>query len=363
MFHTGPAVAQMLLEKGAPHAGGAELQLTLIGRALTRCHWEVSFAFDGQGATFPEVTSDGIRLLGMKRITGPPLIRFFTQRIRELSRLIVEANSDIYLQRGVGWQNALLARACRKHKRRFVLWLASYIDALCTQPGVSSLPWYERWAAGYGLRSADVIIAQTYEQGRLLRQSVGRDATVIHNIWPSPLPQLVPPDSPPAVFWAARIIPLKRPGLFLDIAEALPDIRFWMAGGAEKGHEEFFEKVKNRANHMGNVDFLGFVPFAEIDKYYAHSSVYLCTSTVEGFPNTFLQAWSHGRPVVTTFDPDGIVKEHNLGFHCETLGELVPGVENACVNRESYAERVRTYLRENHSPEVIIPQVEAVLRG
>jgi len=221
----------------------------------------------------------------------------------------------------------------------------------------------ERWLARYGLRHADVIVAQTRDQQRLLREHQGRESVLIRNIWPTDESQYIPPGDPPEVFWAATVRELKRPHLFLDVAEALPSIRFVMAGGPAEGNPGLYDEVKARAESMANVDFLGFVPFREIDEYYARASAYLCTSTIEGFPNTLLQAWSHGRPVVSTFDPDEVICEHNLGFHCQDFDELVTAVRTACENSSDYAERVRRYLREHHSPEAIMPQVESVLRG
>jgi len=136
-----------------------------------------------------------------------------------------------------------------------------------------------------------------------------------------------------------------------------------MAGGPADEDRGLYNEVKARAEDISNVQFSGFVPFREIDGYYARASAYLCTSTIEGFPNTFLQAWDHGRPVVSTFDPDGIISQHNLGFHCTDFDDLVSAVRFAAENSWDYAERTRAYLRQYHSPEVIVPQVEEVLLG
>ena len=262
---------------------------------------------------------------------------------------------------GVGWQNALIAWACRKANRKFILWLASITDPVCHEPGHWYLRAHERWLARYGLRHADVVVAQTRDQQRLLREHHGRDSVLIRNVWPMDERECVAPGGAPKVFWAATMRDLKRPHLFLDVAGALPNIRFMMAGVPANGNPDLYREVKARAKTMPNVDFLGFVPFREIDKYYAQASAYLCTSTIEGFPNTFLQAWSHGRPVVSTFDPDEVICEHNLGFHCHNLDELVMAVRTACEDSSDYAEQVRTYLRTYHSPEVIVPKIERLL--
>ncbi len=365
IIHTGPAVPQMLLGEKCERAGGAELQLAEIAQRLSQRGWPVTFALDRHGRNLTSTTSEGIRLISVNKATkGLPLIRFFTHTLPNSRRLITQADADIYLQMGVGWQNGLVAWACRGAKRKFVLWLASITDPVCDDRSHSRLRTHERWLARYGLRHAETIVAQTSDQQTLLKQRHGRDSALIRNIWPvADDRDFVPLADPREVLWAARMIELKRPHLFLDIAEALPSIRFVMAGGPAEANPGLYDEVKARAENIPNVDFLGFVPFREIDKYYARASAYLCTSTIEGFPNTFLQAWSHGRPVVSTFDPDELICEHNLGFHCHNIDELVKAVRLACENSLDYAERVRAYLREYHSPEVIMPQIERVLLG
>jgi len=353
----------MLLGAGRNRAGGAELQLSLIARGLRERGWPVTFAFASDASNIGSTEADGIRLLACGTGNGGlPGLRFFTHTLPNSWRLIAEAGAEVYLQRGVGWQNGLLAWFCRGEDRRFVLWLATIVDPFCDVLRRSHLA-PERWLARYGLRHADAIVAQTRDQQKALRQWHGRDSVLIRNIWPQDNSDVACPGDPAEVFWAATLRDLKRPHLFLDVAEALPHIRFTMAGGPAKENPGLYDEVRARARQMPNVEFVGFVPSREIDKYYARASAYLCTSTIEGFPNTFLQTWSHGRPVVSTLDPDGIISQHNLGLHRTGLNDLVSAVRFAAENSWDYAERTCAYLREYHSPEVIMPQIEEVLMG
>ena len=363
LVHTGRALPQMLLGQGPDQVGGAELQLAQIAQGLHGRGWSVSFALCDHGHSLPPATPEGIGLVTMSWPRGGlPILRFFTHTLPANWRLLARTDADVYLQMGVGWQNGLVAWACRSKERRFVLWLASLADPLCADPSRSLVPPHERWLARYGLRHADLIIAQTYQQQALLKEYYSRESVIIPNIWPTADNlELSPPAQPPQVFWAGRAIKLKRPHLFLDAAEELPEFRFVMAAAPHATDTELYEQIKARASSIRNVEFLGFVPFREIDKYYSRATAYVCTSTVEGFPNTFLQAWSHGRPVVSTFDPDDVLVQQNLGIHCRNLEELVWAVRRAAEDSVSYAPRVHQYLRQSHSPEVILPQIEAVL--
>ena len=364
ILNTGPAVPEMLLGRGVKRAGGAELQLADIARKLAARDWRVSFAFYDYGDFEPRAAVNGIELVASPPpMGGPPGIRFLTRTLPASRGLLRHTSAEVYLQMGAGWQNALLARWCRSAERRFVLWMASITDPFCDDRRRSRLPVHERWMARYGLRHADVLVAQTVDQQKALRARHGRESVLIRNIFVPAQKTTVPPNEPPVVFWAATVREVKRPHLFLDIAEALPEISFVMAGGPADGDTGLFAEVRARAESIDNVNFLGFVPFREIDKHYRQASVYLCTSSVEGFSNSILQAWSHGRPVVSTLDPDGVIEQYDLGFHATTTKDLVSAIHRACANSADYIIPARTYLQENHAPEIIMPQIEAALRG
>ncbi|MGM0494880.1 MAG: glycosyltransferase family 4 protein [Armatimonadota bacterium] len=367
IVHTGRAVPEMLLGDGVERAGGAELQLTDIAHSLATRGWDVTFAFYQYGELEPKAMVDGIKLISSPPPSGgPPGLRFLTRTLPGCRRLLRATSADVYLQMGVGWQNALLARWCRGSDRRFILWMASITDPVCDAPRQSRLPGHERWLARYGLRNADVIVAQTKDQQQLLADRHARESVLIRNLF-EPAAEIEPPSSdPPIVFWAATMRRLKRPHLFLDIAHALPELQFVMAGGsADVGDDDhgLYDEVRARADTMDNVRCLGFVPYRAIDDWYRRASVYLCTSTIEGFSNSVLQAWSHGRPVVSTFDPDGLIKEHNLGFHATEPSDLIEAVRQAAKHSADYISASRRYLAENHSPEVVLPQIESVLAG
>jgi glycosyltransferase involved in cell wall biosynthesis len=85
---------------------------------------------------------------------------------------------------------------------------------------------------------------------------------------------------------------------------------------------------------------------------------------LEGFPTTFLEAWSCGLPVVTTFDPDGIVARQGLGRVVTTVDELVAQLR-ALPNTEACSQMSRAaknYFSENYSVETVSGRFHAAFQ-
>lgn len=363
-FHTGRALPHILLGEGPEQAGGAEVRASILARALARRGWPLTFIICDYGQPDELVTDDGIRLLkaGAPR-GGLPVLRFFTHTLPADIRAVRRADAAVYVGFGANWHAGALARECHRSGRRFLLWIASSSDPHVRRKDISLASPHERWLAQQGLKRADVVIAQTDEQRDAMRELYGRDCPVIPNVW-DVTPCAGEKADPPEVFWAARYLPLKRPEMVLEIARRLPEIKFVMAGGPVSGHEDLYERVQREAALLPNVETLGFVPFAEIDRYYARASVYLCTSTIEGFPNTFLQAWNHKTPVVSTYNPDGMLSSGDVGVAGDDIETLVDGVARLCGEEgRQMGVRARQHLERVHSVEAVLPKLEAVLMG
>jgi len=292
---TNPGLPRLLTGRGPDAVGGAELQLGLLGRALARRGYSVRFGVGG----YPDVTDcdtdEGIsmRVLYAVRRNGS-----FARKLIRPAQLLAGLRripGDVYIIMGAGAQVGIVAGYCRATGKRSVFWLASDTDATCHVEGKSRTPKSERWLATRGLRWAHDVVAQTQHQASLVKAHHGKDATVIPNIWPFEI-AMTEPDSDPYALWVSNIRPEKRPGMLLDIAAALPEVRFRMIGGPVRGHEGLYADVETRASQLRNVDFIGYVPFEETFEHFAGARLFVNTSAVEGFPNTYLQAWAAGKP-------------------------------------------------------------------
>ncbi len=364
---TSPAVVNLLGGDGADAMGGAELQLCLLARELRHRNWAVSFLVGDYGQGNIAYSAEGIRL-----VTGHPGRKLQhrawgrSYAAWKLWRTLQSIDADIYLSRGLVGQAGVIARFCRLKSREYVFWFGKNADAWYGIRGLSPLPFWERLAASYGIRNADLVIVQTNEQNALLCRYVGRGGLVIPNVAPW---QDTSHDNSPAehVLWVGSIQPKKRPHMILDVASQLPQVQFVMAGGQMPAYPDLYDTVKRRAEHTNNVDFLGFVPFDQIKELFERAGVLISTSEPEqeGFPNVFLQAWSTGTPVVATCDPDEVICRHRLGYHCESTNEMSERIQEITHSHELQKEigqRTHQYVSEYHSLDSIMGQLDGFLR-
>lgn len=105
---------------------------------------------------------------------------------------------------------------------------------------------------------------------------------------------------------------------------------------------EYLQKLVVNLNLQDRVEFLGLIPYDNIQKYYAEADVFVRPSLTEGFGNVFIQAMAAGIPVIAT--PVGgipdFLKAGETGWFCEVK------------NPQSIAEKINYILDEKNKDEV-----------
>ena len=148
------------------------------------------------------------------------------------------------------------------------------------------------------------------------------------------------------------------------------NIDFWMIaslGGSSSYANKYYNDIKEASSKIKNLDFKGFVPYQEINKYYAESSLVVNTSYVEGFPNTFLEAWGNYNPIITLdFDPDEIICKYKLGLHSKTFEQLIEDTKTLLKNdelRKEMGNNSRKYVEKEHNLNNIINEYELLIKN
>jgi glycosyltransferase involved in cell wall biosynthesis len=349
----------LLSGEGNPrYIGGESIQHVLLARAWRDLGHDVSIIVhdEGQGA---RREFDGITAIAAHtRHGGLPGMRFFYPRATKLLSAMIAADAEIYYQSPAGAYTGITAWFCRATGRRFTFRVAS--DSDCEKEHGRLQFWRDRKLFNYGLRRADVIAAQTEFQSQLLRENHGLESTVV-NMMVEPPRAGTNATKDIDVLWVSNLRPLKRPELVLELARQLPQVGFTLAGGPMPGAETYYEDMVAAAARLPNVTMLGPVRYSESGGLFDRAKIFLNTSSIEGFPNTFLQAWIRAVPVVSFFDPDSLVKRLMLGRIATSVDDMRDAIRNLLdgdEDRQLIGKRARDFATREYTTGVAARYLE-----
>lgn len=347
-------------DRSIPFVGGAEVQQAFLAPELARRGHDVSMLSMDFGQREGDVVK-GVRLLKMCAPTaGIPVLRFVHPRLTSLWCAMHRADADVYYQRAAGAGIGFVAHFARTHGRRAVYASASDRDF---DPALPRIRFgRDKFLFRYGVRTVNQVVVQTERQVQLCRQAFGRDAALVRSCYRL---EGNPAHFDGPIVWVGTIQPVKRPELFLDLAQRLPQYKFRLVGGATAGAAQF-EALQQRANALGNVEMTGFVPYADIDVKFDGASLLINTSAAEGFPNTFLQAWSRGIPTVSFFDAGARSNGANVGVTVPDLDAMeraVLGLKSDPEHWSQHGARAAEHCRRSHSVASAVDEYERIFEG
>jgi len=338
--------------------GGEEVQHALLSRYLARRGYQVTSVVGDFGQQALEVHAGvEVRKTFAPR-AGLPGLRFFTPRLSSTWAALQAADADVYYSSCAGPMVGILAAFCRRRGRRFVFRIAS--DADCAPATVMLGNPRDRLLYRYGLRRADAILAQTAHQAALLERHYGLHASLAGML--SDLPAQVADMSARTIdlLWLANLRSMKRPAWFLDLVRALaaefPQLRCAMAGGPHHAEPALYASTEAAARTLPQLHFHGPLRFGATAALFAQARLFVNTSSVEGFPNTYLQAWANGVPVIATFDPDGVIASEGLGAAVADVAQARQAVRAFLNDRAAWAAcstRCRAYAASRLAPEAV----------
>ena len=349
----------VLAREYASHGiGGAQVQQTLLARALARAGHEVTMVVGDYGQQDGAVW-DGVRTLkAFVPEAGVPVMRFLHPRCTGMWNALERSHADVYYTSCAGMQVGLLALFCRWFEKRFVFRAASDTD--CDPSRLLVRYARDRWLYGLGLQRADAILVQNRAQAETLKKHYGLSSRIVPSLVEEASER--PANRDIDVLWVGNIRSVKRPHDLLEMAAALPEYRIHMVGGSVPGEEALYDQIESRAALRPNLVFHGRLPYHETCDLYARSKLLVNTSEFEGFPNTYLQAWVRGVPVVGSIDPDGVIARHGLGAHAETaedLAVLARWLLADSVAREACGLRCAAYMARYHdTAKSLVPYLE-----
>jgi glycosyltransferase involved in cell wall biosynthesis len=339
------------------YAGGSELKQVLIGRELAKRGFPISFITYNEKSEKKNVNDITIITCPQSRDYSP--LKNFLLYWRSLKK----ANADIYIQ-GIG-STGIIPLFCLIHRKKYVKWIVSDSNLLFERFR-GGHPLLRKITASLDIRFAHKIIVQNSFQRELLEKKFKKkDCVLIKN--PIIIPNIVEDkeSKKSSILWVGSIKPVKQPELFLKIAQALPKLKFVMIGGENKGKKDLYNKIEKEAKTIPNLEFLGFVPYHKIQPYYKDAAIFINTSQIEGFPNTFLESWVMGTPVVSlNVDPDEVICKKKLGYHSKTIEQLILDVNTLFFDedlRREMGTNAKKYVEQNHDLEKIASEFEKLI--
>ncbi len=343
------------------HGGGAELQTTILARELV-----------GRGLRVAHVVYP-IKDPAPLEASAPTLIeRAAPQSDRRLGALVEayaiwesmrRADAQVYVVRGSGGFLGAATAFCRAHRRRLVFSSSNDLDFDFVRSDRSR---HILLINRVGIRSASRVVAQTRQQRALA-------STALPGVEPVLIPSFAQPApaterEPEWFLWINRLTDYKRPEQYLKLAEALPQARFRMVGPTTRETSPaLVERIRAGAERLPNLELLPALRREQVLDAIDGAVAVVTTSRVEGMPNTFLEAWARGVPVLSlSVDPDARIREHGIGVVAGgSMARLVGAATELWEDRVARAEmgvRARRFVREHHAPAVVADRWNALLR-
>lgn len=348
-------------QKYTGYFGGESVQQILLAKAFCDIGYDVSMIVKDHGQLNGELIN-GLRVWKTyKETDGIPVLRFVYPRMTSILSALKTTSADIYYQSCAGMLTGVVAWFCRRYHRKFVFRLAHDSDCIPGKQIISLAR--DRKIYEYGLRHADLIAAQGIKQVDLLHKNYR-----LHSI-PINMAVELPAETEISardidILWVNNLRSFKRPELVLKLAHLLPEYRIVMIGGPVPGCESLYEEIRTQARHVSNIEFLGSIPYNQVNNYFSRSRLFVNTSECEGFPNSFLQAWVRGVPVVSFFDPDGLIAKETLGAvpkditHMARFAGLLLRDDK---QRSAMAEKCRQFVVENYSPLAVARSYDSLI--
>jgi glycosyltransferase involved in cell wall biosynthesis len=336
--------------------GGSQYQAkVLIEHLLVRYDADITYLAARTRADF---RPSGYRIVKFSDLGGIRRYGAFFDAVR-LYRALAHLSPDIIYQQVACAHTGIAAFYARRKGVRMV-WRVTSDRSVRPR----RIPWWrfheriEQRFIEYGIKQADLILAQTETQKAELGRHYGRtDSIVLRNFHPLPATAGAAKgaDGKVRVAWIANLKRLKNPGAFVRLARRFAgrgDTEFVMAGAAlERGG--WLDEIMQELGTLPNLKYLGPLDQDSVNALLDASDLLVNTSDYEGFSNTFIQAWMRRVPVVSLcVDPDGLLSEGGLGCLSgdeEGLARDVGRLLDEPEVRARIGERAEAYALEHHS--------------
>ena len=296
--------------------------------------------------------------------SGIKKIRWIYYRYPLLVKAIKNYSPDYLLQTTASMETGIIANIAKKLNIPMIYRVASDMDV--DKRIDRRLSFYQRKLYKYGLKHSKYIVTQNEFQYNKLRKRYPHNKVfmLVNAFYPSQ--KSIGSQKRRYIAWVGLFRYEKNLPALLNIAHMLPDITFKIAGKEQQsGIDRDIANTIASLRLCKNVQFVGYLKRNELNDFLANAYALLNTSYYEGFPNTFLEAFALGTPIISLYaDPNGILKKYKLGFVVDP--QEVAQVVRHLINNYDYGAvriRMKKYLDSSHNYKVISKKLIEILEA
>jgi hypothetical protein len=345
--------------------GGGELQITILAKELAKRGVEVIII---DPFLSKDLVINSIEIKYVKGWNGGiKILRYFTHKLPSLYKTIKKVDADIYYARIRGFLHIIPFLYTKFYKKIFIYAVASDLDVLPFRFRLRYHYFYYfiKPLQFINLLSTDLILTMIIKYSNILLVQHENQKKIVEKkgiesiLFPNLIKRLDKKvDKKEGFVFVGSLDIRKGFKEFCDIVSQMPELLFKVVG-SPRGPKSI--DLLNQLITKKNVIFYNRLANDRTIDVLASSIALLSTSKYEGFPNSFLEAWSVGTHVISlNVDPGDVIKRYNLGYFCQ--GNLTL-FKDTILNYSppSNISELIEYVKQNHNPDVYMPKLLSLL--
>ncbi|MGY6275975.1 glycosyltransferase family 4 protein [Methylomonas sp. MgM2] len=338
--------------------GGWPVELLNWITGLELNYIDIYLLTDEQSAN--EKHSTSFKMVGAydQKYKGIKYIKYIYYIMPKLFFCIKRLKPDIFIQGCASLDTGLISLICKLLNVPFLYRVVSDLDV---EEQNRSLKRYELVSFHLGLKFACGYICQNqYQYDTLSKRYPSKPNLKLYN--PFFCKTNIEPNNKQArsyIAWVGNFRWQKNLPLLYFLASSIEHVRFKVAGAPNARMDKNTQLAYDKLTKLQNVEFVGHINNSNILDFLNSAIALVNTSEVEGFSNTFLEAFSVGTPVITRekVDPDQIIKNNNLGFSGRSDSDLITAITEFWeMPSEAYrviSQNCFDYVRIKHDPKIL----------
>lgn len=334
-------------------AGGAEKQCYLFAKELAKNNrFKIFFCLIDNGQDC-RIQKDGIELLKIHKLSDNVF-----KSLKKIIKKLKNISADVYIFRAANVSILPLSVFIKVVLKKKVVYMMASDSEIFFKSLKNKNGFFTALFMKLTHKYVDILTVQNLQQEELMQKQRKQKKTVLlRNIIESSFSKQGL--NRKFTLWIGRLVPIKKAEIFIELAEKFPCEKFVMVAPITPEHISYGEKLVDKIQRITNIDYLNFVPYNEIGKFYIDAKIFVITSELEGFSNTMMEAMASKCAVLSlNVNPDNIFDKYNSGiFVRSNKDEFFKSFSSLSSNQklvQEYSENAYSYLTKNHNKDEIV---------